>query len=147
MIVAIAAGLALVSPSAGSSHSVALEPKAACRLAMRDRIPVGRPYSIRGTYFADGMHGSSLELPRCHATISPQVEGAARARIEAFHGAFAEKCGGRLFGDHISGVFTGRFVRRSAKLHGMPAPTMVNIFVITGLETSDEDLTSITCPK
>jgi hypothetical protein len=35
------------------------------------------------------------------------------------------------------GVFTGHFVRCHARLYGLPAPTMINFFVVTDTATTE----------
>ena len=147
MIAAIAGGLALTLAGGTLNKPVALAPKAACRLATKEKIPSEKAYYISGKYFADGMHGSEFELPGCDFTLNPQLDGAALARSSGYHSAFQTKCGGSLHGDYITGVFTGHFDRRPARLYGMLAPASVNFFVITDVETADEDPASITCPK
>ena len=147
MIAAIAGGLTLILTGGEVNNQVALAPKAACRLATKRKIPSVNIYRISGKYFADGMHGSELELPGCDFTLNPQLDGAALARSSAYHSVYQAKCGGWLHGDHIAGIFTGHFVRRRARLYGMAAPATVSFFVITDVETVDEDPASITCPK
>ena len=140
--------LALISPSAPmAAEPNALSQKAACRLAGRERVPGGATYSIAGTYFADGMHGSSMDLPKCDTPIFPVMIGQAEAQIAAYHQAFQQKCGGTLMGDHIVGVFTGRFSARKARLFGMRSPMVTDFFVISRIDTRSLDITSITCPS
>jgi hypothetical protein len=145
MIEAVIAGIALISTASGLNQPVKLAPKAACRLAAAARITSGQAYSIAGTYFADGMHGSMLDVAGCRVGLSPRLEGAALARVSDFHNAFQRRCGTWLHGDYIVGVFTGHLERRWAHLFGMIAPGEVNFFVITDIETKDEDFASITC--
>jgi hypothetical protein len=140
MIAAMVVVLALTSSNANLGQARSLDPKAACQLAKRDKIPSGTIYSIPGIYFADGMHGSELELSACDEIFFPEIKGAASDQIAAYHHAFEKKCGGTLMGDRILGVFTGKFVRRKA-------PMMTDFFVISGIESKDLDHTSITCPK
>jgi len=47
--------------------------------------------------------------------------------------------------DHVRGVFTGHFVRRRVAVPLIGKWTVVNVFVITDIETVDEDPASITC--
>jgi hypothetical protein len=124
-----------------------IDARAACHLAHAERIPPGRVYSIAGTYEADGMHGSELEIPDCDIILIPAIDGDAAARIGAYHQAWRVKCHSTLMGDWMKGVFTGAFVRERAQLYGMQAPMMVEFFVITGLQTPNEDPASIACPK
>ena len=147
MIAAILASLALVSPTETAPRPAPLEAQAACRLIQADPAPVG-DYTLRGAYFADGMHGSSLEVTGCDTTLAPEADEAFDARISAYHNAFAARCGAILRGDSMRGAFTGHFKRRMAQLYGMPARAMVTIFVITSVETTDEDPAGpITCHK
>lgn len=144
MILPLIAGLALALASDGATGASPLEPKAACGLA--SKIPEGT-YAVRGVYLADGMHGSILELPGCDRILRPDMEGAALARISAYHSAYARKCGGVLLGDHIAGVFVGHFERRKGRNILTGDPEMRVFFVITDVETTDEDSASITCAK
>jgi hypothetical protein len=147
MIAAMAVVLALISSNGDLGHARLLGPKAACQLAKRDKIPSGSIYSIPGIYFADGRHGSELELSACDEIFFPDIEGAASDQIAAYHHTFDKKCGGTSRGDYISGVFTGKFVRRKARLYGMQTPKMIDVFVINGIESKDLDRTSIARPK
>lgn len=146
MLTALIAGVALMASNGQPDHPVALDTKAACRLVLEDGFVGGETYSIRGNYIADGMHGSWFELPGCQQGLAPQLDGAALARSVNFHTAFRDRCGGWLHGDDITGLFTGHFVRRNARLYGMPGPGEVTFFVITDVETSDQDPASIECP-
>jgi hypothetical protein len=123
----------------------ALSQKAACRLAGRERVSGGATYSIAGTYFADGMHGASMDLPECDTTIFPMMIGQAEAQIAAYHQAFRQKCGATLMGDYVIGVFTGRFSARTARRFGMRSPMMTDFFVISKIDTRSLDIASITC--
>lgn len=147
MMEAVVAAIALISAGSGVSQPIQLAPKAACGLVTAAGIPSRRTYSIAGTYFADGVHGSTFDLPGCDVGLSPQLEDAALARVTEFHSTFEQKCGSWLHGDHMHGVFTGHFERRRVRVFGMPAPSTVNFFVITDVETKDEDPTSVACPS
>ena len=116
-------------------------------IAAAAKMPSGRTYSVAGTYFADGEHGATFDLPGCDVGLSPQLAGAALASVSDFHSAFQQKCGTWLHGDYIVGVFTGHFERRRVRLFGMAAPSEVNFFVISDIETKDENPASITCPR
>ncbi len=146
MIAELILGLALASASDVAAPQ-ALSPEAACALSRSDHIPPETSYSIRGTYFSDGIHGSRLEIPACDLTMSPVMDGEVAVKIMDYHYAFTRQCGGQLWGDDISGVFTGKFVRRKARLFGMQSPAMLEFFVISGIETKDLNASAITCPK
>ncbi len=138
--------VSLAVVSSGARAAAPLNAGAACRLARAEKFD-NAVYSIFGTYFADGMHGTLLELPGCGQIIFPEMnDGAARA-IGAYHEAFARKCRSKLIGDHIVGVFTGTFTRRRARLYGMPAAMMANFFEITDIRSRDLDTASIRCGK
>ena len=131
---------------ASTTETPVLGPQAACELASADRIPAGKIYSVRGTYQADGMHGSYLEVPKCEMSFSdPQLVGDAARAADAYHEAFRVKCGGVLVGDYIRGVFTGTFVRRKSEYLGRPI--VLKAFQISGVETKDLDTSSITCGR
>jgi len=147
MIAAVIAGVASISMQGGIAQPTALAPKEACHVAATGKSPSDRAYSIAGTYLADGMHGATFELPNCDAALSPLLEDAALARTSDFHENFRRKCGIWLRGDYIVGSFTGHFERRPIQLFGMSAPSQIDLFVITAIETKDEDPASITCPK
>jgi hypothetical protein len=133
--------LALV---ASTPEPPVLGPQAACRLASADRILAGKIYSVRGTYQADGMHGSYLEVPKCKMSFSdPQLVGDAARAADAYHEAFRVECRGVLFGDYIRGVFTGTFVKRRSKYLGRPI--VLEVFQISHVTTKDLDASSITC--
>ena len=146
MLAALALSLALTAPDGAASPTRTLEPVAACRLAKRTRAPLGVVYSFAGTYIADGHHGSLIELPGCDGVFFPWIKGEVADRIQQYHSDFQKKCGGILMGDHISGVFTGAFIRRRAQLFGMQKPAMVDFFVVSDMETKDRGAIS-NCPK
>lgn len=147
MIAAALAGLVLASSGGGVQALSIAEPKAACRLASAARIAEGAAYRIRGVYLADGMHGATFQLPGCDIALAPRLDGAAYDRSQRYHAGFDRTCKSYLRGDYMSGLFTGYFIRRPVQRFGMSAPAMLNIFVITDVETKDEDPTAITCPK
>jgi len=133
--------LALVT---STPETPALGPQAACRLASDHRISAGKIYSVLGTYRADGIHGSYLEVPKCEMSFSdPQLVGDAARAVDAYHEAFRVKCGGGLFGDYIRGVFTGTFVKRKSEYLGRPI--VLKVFQIRRVATKDLDTSSITC--
>jgi hypothetical protein len=131
----------------GSSRSQLLEPKRACQLNKQDRIPSRVVYAIPGTYTYDGHHGSILEIRECDEVVLPIMSDEAAARIAEYHAALHERCGGYWMGDHISGVFTGRFVRRKAHISGTPTQVMMEYFVIDKIDTKELDPALIACPK
>jgi hypothetical protein len=143
MIAAVVLGLALMSSEDGLSRPQLLEAKAACRLIKGGKIPRGVVYSIPGEY-GRGMHGASLWISGCDEGVPAEIDGEVATKISAFHSAFKEKCGVDLIGDHVSGVFTGKFIKRKSQIHGLP-PIMMNYFVISDIETKGLDPASITC--
>ena len=147
MIATIALSVTLIASDGDVGRVHSLDSESACRLVEQDGFANGPLYAIRGTYFADGMHGSEFEIPACDRVIFPRIEGPAYSRIVQFHRTFDAKCGGWLRGDYISGVFIGRFARMNAQLFGMSSPMEVNFFVISDIETRDLDDSSIKCPK
>jgi hypothetical protein len=147
MIAAVVLGLTLISSEDGLSGPQLLEPKAACLLVKSGSIRYDVMYSISGTYFSDGMHGSTLDISGCDESIMPIIDGEAAANISNYHRAFDEKCGGHLMNDYISGAFTGKFVKRKAQLFGMKSPAMIDFFIISNIEAKGLDPASITCPK
>jgi hypothetical protein len=147
MLAIIAAGLALASSPGNQRPVQVLNSHAACQLTKRTKIPSDRTYSISGVYFADGMHGSDIELKGCDLTLSPMVEDEAAGTINSYHEAFRDKCGGTLMGDRFTGVFTGHFVQKTARLFGMSHSMPINFFVVKAIETSELDKASIVCPK
>lgn len=148
MIAALITSWALISNPGDAESPAALNPGEACRIAMEDAAPEGN-FAIRGEYFADGRHGGRLELPECEATLSPDFETGSPFynRIRDYHWAFADKCGAMKMGDYISGVFTGRFVRKRAQLFDMQKPSMVVFFVVSDVDSGDQDPGKIVCPK
>ncbi len=143
----IAAILILFAQQAVEAPPRRLDSAAACALARAQRIRPGTVYSIPGRYFADGMHGSEIEVARCDAVLFPVIEGNAAARIADYHRAFREKCGADLMGNSISGRFTGKFVRRRSRLFGMRAPMRIDFFVVSDINSADLDPASIRCAK
>jgi len=145
MIAATIASLALAA-GAPAQPTYLLAPTAACHLAKQDRIQLGSAYVLEGTYFG-GVHGATLEIPKCDAGILPSLEGDALEMVKRYHIVFSEKCGGPLIGEHIVGRFTGRFERRKVWLHMQPAPIRTDVFVITRIDSESLDPAGITCPK
>ncbi|HVT35413.1 MAG TPA: hypothetical protein VHE37_07515, partial [Nevskiaceae bacterium] len=70
MIEGLVAAIVLAGAGTGREEHTQLSPKAACRLVAESRIPSIRTYSIAGTYFADGVHGSTFDLPGCDVGLS-----------------------------------------------------------------------------
>ncbi len=139
--------VALATPQSAAQAANPLSPGAACRLAGSDKIDSSVVYSIFGTYFADGRHGALLELPGCGQIIFPEMGDAPASAIGRYHASYSQRCRGVLIGDHITGVFTGTFIRRRARLYGMPAPMPANFFEIRDIRTKDLDPSSIHCAR
>jgi hypothetical protein len=129
-----------------ASVSPVLSSRTACRLVTAERIPVERTYWVRGTYSADGIHGSYLQVPKCKDAFSdPQLVGDAAKAVQAWHEAFRAKCKVTLFGDEIDGVFTGRFIKQRTEYLGRRIT--LHVLEITRITTHSLDTSSITCPS
>ena len=146
MIAAVIAGFTLVSTLPDQPKSP-LDAAQACRLAMSDGIVEGRTYSIRATWYSDGIHTSVLELPNCEPGIAIEIElnSPAANRISAFHKAFYHSCRRRLEGDSFAGIFTGHFIQGQSG--GLWPPQPIQIFVVRDADTSGENPNLVSCPS
>lgn len=144
-ILAIAAVFTMSFSNVALGAPQLLAPEAACQLGKSDEVPSDVSYSIRGIYNSDGYHFTELEVPACDRIIWPKIDGEASTRIAEYHYAFTKECGSILMGDYISGVFTGNFVK--SRIQTRWGPMMMNIFIISDIDSKNLDVTSITCPK
>lgn len=122
----------------------ALTSKEACTLANAAESPVGKTYSMPGTYTADWERGSFLEIPHCKVPFHAYLTGEAKVRRDAWHEAFRVRCGGTMMGDFIRGVFTGTFEKTKREFQGETYDT--EVFKISRVATKDADPANIACP-
>ena len=114
---------------------------------MQEQIPADASYSITGTYFSDGHHGSELEVPGCDVVLlDPELlKAPQRRKLRPFIRPSGENCHAVLGNDRMTGVFTGRFVRKQMRPFGTQSPgdERSNVFIISVVETKDLDISSI----